>query len=367
MDSWLKKYSINKYGACTPEIAESWDLLRATCYKSLEPHPSMGWQLGRCGTGSVNRDPQFFKSTELFLSVSDQFKQSSGYKADVIERTAICLGLKADDWFKTAAAAYNVMDVKTGDIAAKRGLELLAELDRLMESHPINRLDRWLDLSHHHSADPTLNKFYESNARRIVTVWGPPVNDYSCRIWSGLVRDYYRPRMQKILESLKTGKAFDRKQWELNWVESSGISSVEPYANPLQEAKKLLNIAMNEKMPTVDFPTGDNIGNWNNVNNEWKEMEWIITSSQLKSLKGIAFVFTDGKNRLDIREVSVVADGKVVATNKHDGFAGTPSNQNYYFFNLPAGVQGNNGCSIRATVRTHEGDDSRGSVELITK
>ena len=46
---------------------------------------------------------------------------------------------------------------------------------------------------------------YERNARQIVTVWGPPINDYSCRVWSGLVRDYYLPRVRMKLEEVRSG------------------------------------------------------------------------------------------------------------------------------------------------------------------
>lgn len=217
LDSWLPKFSVNRYGACPPELVESWKLLRKSCYSKLMDHPQLGWQVGRCGYGTVNRDPEFNRANELFLSCNDKLGKSASYRADAIERSAITLGLKADEWFKAAAEAYNVGDTNTGDLAGKRGLELLTELDRLMESHPLNRLERWIDMARQHSTNPELQHFYESNARQIVTVWGPPVNDYSCRIWSGLVRDFYRGRMELILESLKTGKPFDRNTWELAW------------------------------------------------------------------------------------------------------------------------------------------------------
>ena len=43
--------------------------------------------------------------------------------------------------------------------------------------------------------------YYEKNARRIVTIWGPPVDDYSARIWSSLLRDYYLPRWKNYFEA----------------------------------------------------------------------------------------------------------------------------------------------------------------------
>jgi alpha-N-acetylglucosaminidase len=369
LDSWLTQYSVNRYGACPAAMTESWNLLRKTCYSKLMDHPQFGWQVGRCGFGSVNRDPEFHKATGLFLSCADKLGQSANYRADALERTAISLGLKADEWFKVASDAYSLNDIKTGDLAGKRGLELLMELDRLLQSHPLNRLDRWLATARQHSTNSKLQQFYESNARQIVTIWGPPVNDYSCRMWSGLVRDFYHCRMAKILESLKTGNPFDKNKWEFQWVEGTGVSPQNPYANPISEAKKLLDRALNEKLPSVLMPKGESIGNWSsaNVGEEWKTVEWPISSSQLKSIEAVVFIYTDGKHRLDIQEVSLVADGKVLAVDKHVGFAGIPSSQNRYVFKLPATVQANNGCVVRAIVRADGGSDSKGRIEVLTQ
>ncbi len=253
LDNWLHDYSINRYGAYPEKMKESWDLLRKSCYKNLVDHPQMGWQTGKCGFGRVNRDPEFFKAVELFLTSGEQFGQSSNFQADAIERAALVLGLKADEWFVAASKAYKAGDTVLGDKAGGRGLELLTELDRLMESHPLNRLDRWLAFARSHSNDPTLQQFYESNARQIITVWGPPVNDYSCRVWSGLVRDFYRERMKLVLESLKTGQPFDKNTWELAWVSGSGVSAIKPYDYPLKAAQDLVSKALSEELPKEEI------------------------------------------------------------------------------------------------------------------
>jgi alpha-N-acetylglucosaminidase len=245
LDGWLKQYCINRYGGCPPEMIEAWKLLRKSCYKNLVDHPQFGWQVGKCGYGTVNRDAEFYKATELFLSCNNALGQTAGYRADAIEISALCLGLKADECFKTSAEAYKKGDTLAGNRAGKQGLELLTELDRLMESHPLNRLDRWISFARSHSDTPGLQNFYESNARQIITIWGPPVNDYSCRVWSGLVRDFYRERMRLILDAKKTGTPFDKDKWELDWVNSSGVSKIEPYSDPVTEAQKLVENATN--------------------------------------------------------------------------------------------------------------------------
>ena len=147
LNSWMKNFCINRYGACPPAMAESWELLRESCYSKLKPHPQFGWQLGRCGTGTVNNDPDFYESTLKFLSCADELGKSNGYKADAIERAALTLGLKADEWFSKAAKAYKDEDIIMATRPESRGLELLDELDRLLESHPLNRLEPWLEFA----------------------------------------------------------------------------------------------------------------------------------------------------------------------------------------------------------------------------
>lgn len=367
LDAWLGNYCLARYGCFPEKMKQSWTLMLKSCYKNLIDHPMMGWQTGNLGLGRINRDPEFFKAVRLFLDCSPEAGNSPCFQADAIERAAIVLGLKADEWFVAAKQAYASGQEESGDKASARGLELLTELDQLMESHPLNSLERWITFARSHSSDLKLQQFYESNARQIITVWGPPVNDYSCRIWSGLVRDFYRERMVRILESLKTGRFFDKNAWELNWVSSSGVSQVSLFTDPVSVARQLVQKALSEKLPDLSASLKNAVGEWSpaNVGTDWNTVEWPVSTDQLKSLKGVQFVFKKGNHRLSVREVSVVADGKVVATDQHDGFVGDTISTITYKLTIPLGTTGNNGSLIRAIIKGNGGIDSHGIVSLV--
>ena len=194
----------------------------------------------------------FYEATTLFLPSSNELRNSPSYRADAIERSSITLGLKADQWLVVASEAYKKGNTEVGDIAGNRGLKLLAEIDRLMESHPFNRLDLWLAFARSNSKDTTLQNYYESNARQIITVLGPPVDDYSCLIWSGLIRDFYFERMVKVLESLKTGKKLDQNKFKLEWISKSGVSDYTPYDNTVETARELAENALSEELPPIN-------------------------------------------------------------------------------------------------------------------
>lgn len=244
LDLWLKSYSINRYGGYPAKMKESWDLLRQSAYKNLVPHPQFGWQLGKAEIGTVNNDPEFYKAAQAFLDCSKQLSDSPNYCADAIEISALALGLKADEYFSIAANAFKNGNIKDGDMAGEKGLELLANIDRLMASHPLNSLDRWIEMARTHGETEQLKDYYERNAKYIISVWGPPVNDYSCRVWSGLIRDFYSERMQLVLNALKTNTPVNTVEWEIAWTQKTGVSKTTLFKDPVASAKVLIKEAL---------------------------------------------------------------------------------------------------------------------------
>lgn len=369
LDDWIPAYCRNRYGACPEQMEKSWNLFRQSCYGTFTDHPRFGWQTGKFGSGSVNRDPKFFEGVRDFLACSDQLKKSPLYRADAVELSAIALSLKADEWF---AVVRQSLDGGGGAVeesfqthAMDRALELLTATDRLLESHPIDRLQRWLDFARDHGINNVERDGYESDARRIVTVWGPPINDYSARMWSGLIRDFYAPRMRKMFDGIKSGEKFDRKAWEENWVNGHGVSKMDPFADPVAAAVMLVNQASEETIPLAPMP--DSIGRWTpgDVSTEYETLEWRITAEQLRTIKGIRFKYTGGKHRLDVQWAAVIADGKEIVRDAHFGYAGVPDSENSYHFKIPDDIHANNDCIIRASVRSAGGTDSRGQVLIL--
>lgn len=78
------------------------------------------------------------------------------------------------------------------------------------------------------------------DARRIITTWGPGVNDYAAKMWGGLIASYYLPRLKNTIEAATNNQKFDLKKWEENWVESGDIIKLKPFANPIAEAQQLI-------------------------------------------------------------------------------------------------------------------------------
>ncbi len=366
--AFFARYSLNRYGGCPPAMARAWELLRQSCYHHMIYYPDIGWQTGILGRGKANRDPRFHEAVRAFLSCAGTLGQSPGYRADAVEMAALSLGLKADDWFDTAAEAYRNGDPSTGTDAGARGLDLLGQLDRLLESHPLDRLERWIDFARAHGSTPALKDDYESSARSIITVWGADLHDYSCRVWSGLVRDFYRERAARQLDGMRTHVFFDRAAWESAWVQGHGISPMEPFSDPLASARQLVEKAVSEPLPPIVVPPG-RLGGWSSgmlSADQWQTAEWPVCAEQMDHLIGVAFDYVAGAHAIQIQSVALVVNGEEIAADRHDGLAGTPTRDNVYHLTIPPGTSADRGATVRATIRGKDGVDSRGWVSLLT-
>ena len=245
---WLRNYSLCRYGKVTDEVMAFWKGLQESVYGSFTDHPRYNWQFrpGTVRRGSVNANEAFYQGIEALGDAAADMKESPLFCVDMIEMTAQYLGGKIERLTEVIETAC-----QNGDMAKAYTLEaefeaLMLGADRLLASHPNLNMEKWLGYARNWGSTPEQKDYYEKNARRIVTVWGPPVDDYSARIWSGLLRDYYLPRWKNYFAAKRTGEPFDMTGWELAWVEEQrGLSKVEPYENVLEACLELIARAKN--------------------------------------------------------------------------------------------------------------------------
>ncbi len=227
LNAWYENYSVNRYGSYPKEIRNTWKELEKSVYGTFTDHPRYNWQFrpGVNSTGTINLSDSFFKGIEEFASVAPEMKDSELYMADLMEFSALYLGGKAEFLVYKIEQAYADGDVKTATKLEADFEYILKGIDKILYSHPVLRLENWIEFARSQGVDQAQAAKYESNAKRLVTIWGPPVDDYAARVWSGHIRDYYLPRWQHYFASKKSGEAFDYAAWELDWVENSvGLS-----------------------------------------------------------------------------------------------------------------------------------------------
>lgn len=244
LDKWIDGYCRSRYGACPEKMKNAWSLLRKSAYGSLHSYTRFLWQTvvpDKRRKSFIDTSDEFMRSVELFLECSDELKNSELYRNDAIEFSALYLSAKADIHYKVALKADSLGQKERAKQSLKETVDLLLDVDRLLESHPSYRLEKWVNYAHKQATTPEEKMKYEANAKRLITTWGGSQADYSARIWSGLIRDYYIPRIQMHLND----KNADIRIWEEKWINSSWKSKTEPFLNPIDVAKRLVNSSKN--------------------------------------------------------------------------------------------------------------------------
>lgn len=238
-DSWLRDYCYARYGAYPDKMKEAWSLLRQSAYGSLYSYTRFLWQTvvpDQRRKSRIDTSDKFMHAVELFLECSDELQNSSLYRNDAIELSALYLSAKADIYYKAALKADSAGENGQARKSLNKCVDLLLNVDRLLESHPSYRLGTWVDYAHRQGTTPEEKIKYEANAKRLITTWGGFQNDYSARIWSGLIRDYYVPRIKMHLNN----KDADIRHWEESWIISPWQSSTKPFDDPVKKAGKMV-------------------------------------------------------------------------------------------------------------------------------
>ena len=240
LDSWLESYSKARYGAAPYMIQKAWSLLRRSVYSAHRSYPRFTWQTvvpDKRRFSKVDINENFNEAVECFLSCSDELSKSQLYRNDAIEFASYFIASKADILYSTALA-YDKAGKK--DEAAEtlaQVVEMLNEVDKLLASHTNMNLEMWVNHAKTSARNAAEAKQYETDAKRLITTWGGFQEDYAARFWSGLIKDYYIPRIQMYFSDDRA----NLDAWEENWINSEWKNSSVPFENPVEKAKELVN------------------------------------------------------------------------------------------------------------------------------
>lgn len=364
---WLKEYSYNRYGGYPAAIRECWDLLLESVYGTFTDHPRYNWQFrpGTVRSGSINITPSFFKAIESFMEVSGQQKGNSLYLADLAELTTLYLGGKAELLIKAIDWQYEIGDTVRAAKFEKDFEHIMLGMDALLSAHPTLRLERWIDFAHKLATTSEQYKQYERNAKRIVTIWGPPVDDYSARVWSGLIRDYYLPRWKHYFASRKTGIRFNFAEWEKNWVESEGCSPQTPPADIVNTARSLVDYAA--FITPVLIPDGKKgqLGSWTIGSEKAEIISFQVPADRLDKLSAVRIEKKAGKSSVVCSRLKLVADGKVLVDDASEKILYGDKLGTVYTVTLPDDIRGNNGVELQLQIKNIGSETASGQVSLI--
>lgn len=258
VQAWMEQYGANRYGSDVydDEFKALHTALRNTVYSSYKDHQNFGWQGNNKSDGYYNAG-NIDKTNDTFYAGFDRFFSNdniAALRAKVQNGAALGETLRADllEFAAFYAAArvekicarikvYNNMGKKDEANALIAELQnVMYDMDYALTGHPLYDEAKWEAKAEKMAeTDPTETNHYVKNARRIVTTWygehgwHEAVNDYASRIYAGIIRDYYMPRLVAELNNLVNGQNNNLRQVELNFIPNkSGAAQVNALSVP---------------------------------------------------------------------------------------------------------------------------------------
>lgn len=354
---WLKQYSRNRYGAAPERLMTAWDYLLKSVYGCFTDHPRFNWQFrpGSVKDGSINMNADYFRGLEAFISASDELKDSPYYLTDLCEMTTHYLGGKAELLTKLIDQEYLLGDTLQARFLQSRFETLMLGMDRILSQHPTLRLDRWLSFASKSARTDAQRIQYETNARRIVTIWGPPVDDYAARIWSGLIGNYYLGRWKEYYRGRESGETVNLAEWERRWVEENHDSyRWDSDLDVVSFAREMLALSKDISSASLLLNRPGMVGTWSLAPGEVKELEFNVPARMLKGLKGITLECLKGNGLLECSGYVLEADGVAVASSSEVVLS--KDSKLYCKMVVPADVKANNGCVLKLKLKSMDGN-----------
>ncbi|MBN8460614.1 MAG: alpha-N-acetylglucosaminidase [Verrucomicrobia bacterium] len=292
---WLADYIARRYGTTCPKATEAWDGILATVgsikYPSVRETPANSIIQARPLRGEKartyvhtrpNHDKLRLAKAWLALgAAAPECSASDGYRYDLADITRQVLGDLARPVYERAMQAQAAKNAADFEKHSKLFLKIIADSDAITATRPEFLLGTWIKDARAWGTTPAARDLHEYQARLLITSWnaapGGDLNDYACRQWAGLLKDYYRGRWELYFtalgDSLRANKPFDQNAFltklaafEKNWVEAKNPYPDKPLGDTLAVARRIAADyapILSDFYPTPVTPKpADIIGKW---------------------------------------------------------------------------------------------------------
>ncbi|SEW40478.1 alpha-N-acetylglucosaminidase [Chitinophaga sp. YR573] len=263
LDTWLKDYTLRRYGKQNPDADLAWDVLRKTVYNGglteggpesiLTGRPTFNTSTTRTKTQLDYAPGEMLAAWDHLQKAADVLKNSDGFRYDIVDVTRQVLANYADSLQQQVAKAYKSNDSVSFKKYSQQFLTLLDDMDRLLATRKDFLLGRWLSDAKSWGTNPAEKTLYERNARDLITLWGDknsPLHEYSSRQWAGLLKNFYRARWQQYFayvdSCMRQKKPVDDtyfddqiKNWEWKWVNAKELYPVTTQGDAIVLSKEL--------------------------------------------------------------------------------------------------------------------------------
>lgn len=124
--------------------------------------------------------------------------------------------------------AFFDKDISEFDKCAEKFLDTADNMEEVLECSEYYMLGRWIEQARTlaENADDFSKMLYEFNAKVLITTWGAYnqseiglLHDYSNRQWSGLIKNFYKPRWERGIKNRRAEMQGEAYEDDINWFE----------------------------------------------------------------------------------------------------------------------------------------------------
>nr|WP_262713583.1 alpha-N-acetylglucosaminidase C-terminal domain-containing protein [Pedobacter aquae] len=262
--SWLNTYVNSRYGQKDTIMQKVWSKLKNTVYNSTYGRKDPPLETIFCarpawnktsastwGEGEIDYNRKDLEAIwKLSMNAIPSLQKNSNFQYDMVNITRQVLANYGRIIYQEMQTAYEKKDIELFEKKAQQFLELIKDQDRLLSSREEFMLGPWLETAKSRGNTKEEKQLYEFNARTLITTWNgqsSDLNDYSCREWSGLLKDYYLVRWEMFVNSqikkLKGQNTVDLDffAFEKQWASENNNYPLTPMEQPLKIVQYLFN------------------------------------------------------------------------------------------------------------------------------
>ena len=219
LKDWTKKYARRRYGAASENAYQALMYLLEGPYckgtngtdrsSIIAARPALNVKKSgpNAGMGFLYSPLMLLKAQKYLLKDADKFKDSEGYRFDIMDVQRQLMSYMGQTIHKRAAEAFVKKDKKAFALHSGRLLDMLKDTDRLLRTRSEYNLSAWITNARSWGDTEAEKDLFEKDATALVTIWGadgdPLIFDYGWREWSGLIGDYYYQRWSKFYAMLQ--------------------------------------------------------------------------------------------------------------------------------------------------------------------
>ncbi len=263
LSEWVAEYASRRYGSQDPRLKKAWQLLLEGPYSRTARHESIicltpqfsRFELSESDRFGVGYDAyKVVNACQLLLNCSEEIGNLETYRFDLTHVTREMLSNLANRFSYFITDAYQKKDAAALAKHSEIFLQLIRDLDELLGTNKHFLLGKWIAEARKWGINSKEKRFYEWNARTIVTMWEPAkksrLRDYASKQWSGLLKGFYLPRwklfLDRLYRSLIDNTYFNKKEYfkdlkemELAWIRQTDGYPSEPEGDTLEVAHRL--------------------------------------------------------------------------------------------------------------------------------